>query len=71
MSDENGNNETPKVERLAWNADEIASMLSVPVGTVQNLKRTGQLRAVRVGRFDRYLIEDVRGYLEDLKENRP
>lgn len=53
--------------RLVLTADEVASMLTVPVDTIKNLHRTGQLRGVLIGKHLRWRRSDVLAFVEALK----
>ena len=56
--------ETPSVMGRFLTVAEVARQLRVSNMTVYRLVKSGQLRAVRVGRGYRLLEEDVRKYLE-------
>jgi helix-turn-helix protein len=54
-------------ERLV-DAAAIAEMLSVPVGWVREQTRSGNVPVVRLGRYCRYDPDDVRAWVESLKD---
>lgn len=56
--------ESPPVMGRFLTVAEVARQLRVSNMTVYRLVKSGQLRAVRVGRGYRLLEEDVRKYLE-------
>jgi excisionase family DNA binding protein len=65
MSDRVGSGaESPPVMGRFLTVAEVARQLRVSNMTVYRLVKSGQLRAVRVGRGYRLLEEDVRKYLE-------
>ena len=45
---------------------QVGTLLQVPEDTVENLHRTRQLPAVRVGKHNRWRIEDVRRFVGSL-----
>ena len=48
-------------------AEEVAELLSVPVGWVREHTRAGNLPAVQLGRYWRYDRAEVLAWLESLK----
>jgi excisionase family DNA binding protein len=53
-------------ERLLT-AAEIAEMLSVPVSWVRESTRSGAIPCVQLGRYRRYVLEDVLAWLDECK----
>jgi excisionase family DNA binding protein len=51
------------IESPVWTPAEAAPYLKVSINTVHELCRTGQLRAIRVGRQWRILKADLDAYL--------
>jgi len=47
---------------------DVAQWLDVCVGTVDNLRKDGKLRAIKVGSKVRFIRRDVEGYLESERE---
>jgi excisionase family DNA binding protein len=50
------------------NADEVATLLGVPVGWVRAETRAGRMPHVALGRYRRYRETDLRAWLESLTE---
>ena len=50
-----------------YSAREVGEVLGRSARTVRRLRVDGRLRAVLVGREWRYLLEDVRAYVEGLR----
>ena len=50
-----------------YSAREVGEVLGRSARTVRRLRLDGRLRAVLVGREWRYLLEDVRAYVEGLR----
>lgn len=48
--------------------DEVATILRVSEHTIKNLHRTHQLRAVKIGRHNRWRPNDVIEFVENLKK---
>jgi excisionase family DNA binding protein len=48
---------------------DVAQWLDVSVGTVDNLRRTGKLQAIKVGSKVRFKRRDVESYLESERED--
>ena len=53
--------------RLLLDRDQVASILGVDCSTVDNLHRLRRLRAVRVGRQNRWKPQAVRDFVETLE----
>lgn len=51
---------------LLLSAEQVAELLSVPVGTVRYAHRVGRLRAVRCGRFNRFTRQAVADFVSKL-----
>lgn len=49
---------------LTLTKEEASAALNVPVDTVLNLTRTGQLASIVVGKHKRWLLDDLREYVE-------
>ena len=49
-------------------ADEVAELLSVPVGWVREHTREGHLPAIRLGRYWRYRLERVLEWVEEQEQ---
>jgi excisionase family DNA binding protein len=49
-------------------ADEVATLLSVPVGWVREQTRAGNLPHLQLGRYRRYREADLRAYLESVTQ---
>jgi excisionase family DNA binding protein len=49
-------------------ADEVSTLLSVPVGWVRAETRAGRMPHVPLGRYRRYRESDLRAWLESLTE---
>ena len=49
-------------------ADEVSTLLSVPVGWVRAETRAGRMPHVQLGRYRRYRETDLRAWLESLTE---
>ena len=58
---------TPVLSPLTLTKEEASAALNVPVDTVLNLTRTGQLASIEVGKHKRWLLEDLRVYVEAQK----
>ena len=50
-------------ELLTLTKEQAATALNVPIDTVLNLTRTGQLRSIMVGKHKRWLPGDLRVYI--------
>jgi excisionase family DNA binding protein len=50
-------------ERLLT-AEEVASMLNVPVTWVYRAARTGELPSVRLGRYVRFRLDDILRWID-------
>ncbi len=56
---------------LTLTKEEAAAALNAPVDTLQNLTRTGQLRSVQIGKHKRWLLVDLREYVQNQRTNEP
>lgn len=57
-----------KPEPLVLTVEQVAALLQVSRDTIENLHRTRQLPAVRIGKHNRWRLQDVRGFVDRLKE---
>jgi excisionase family DNA binding protein len=48
-------------------AEEVAELLNVPIGWVREHTRSGAIPCVLLGRYRRYVLEDVLAWVESLK----
>lgn len=51
---------------LVLTAEQVAELLQVSIDTIENLHRTKQLRAVKVGKHNRWRLADVEAFIEAL-----
>ena len=49
---------------LTLDKGQAALALNVPADTLLNLTRTGQVQAVMIGKHKRWLLDDLRAYVE-------
>ena len=56
---------------LTLTKEEAAGALNVPPDTLLNLTRTGQLRSIMVGKHRRWLLDDLREYVENQRSDEP
>ena len=56
---------------LTLTKEEAAAALNVPPDTLLNLTRTGQLRCVAIGKHRRWLLDDLREYVENQRGDEP
>ena len=63
----NGDATHQLLSRLLLNRAQVASVLDVPAETVDYLHRVRKLRAVRVGKFNRWRPRDVQAYVDTLE----
>ena len=56
---------------LTLDRNQAAAALNVPVATLLNLTRTTQLRSVSIGKHRRWLLTDLREFIEDRRKNEP
>ena len=56
----------PNAVHLVLTREQVAERLQVPVDTVENLHRTGQLRGVKVGKHKRWRPTDVETFVQQL-----
>lgn len=54
-------------EQLTLDKEQAAHALNVPTGTLLYLTRTGKIGAVQVGRHKRWLLQDLRAFVESQK----
>ena len=62
---------SPTIEALTLTKEQAAAALNVPPDTLLNLTRTGQLRSIMVGKHKRWLLDDLREYVENQRSNEP
>lgn len=55
-------------EPLVLTVEQVAELLQVSRDTVENLHRTRQLPAVRIGKHNRWRPQDVRRFVENLAD---
>ena len=53
--------------QLVLTRDEVAELLSVKTPTIDNLHESGRLRAVRIGKENRWKPSAVQEYVESLE----
>ena len=58
-----------RLDPLTLDRDQAAGVLNVPSDTLLNLTRTGQLHSIMVGKHKRWLLEDLREYVENQRGN--
>ncbi len=56
---------------LTLTKEQAAAALNVPVDTLLNLTRTGQLRCVQIGKHKRWLMDGLREYVKNQRKNEP
>ena len=56
---------------LTLDKQQAAAALNVPPDTLLNLTRTGQLRSVQIGKHKRWLLDDLREYVENQRSDGP
>ena len=56
---------------LTLTKEEASTALNVPVDTLLNLTRTGQLRCVAIGKHKRWLMDDLKVYVENQRNDEP
>ena len=56
---------------LTLTKEEASAALNVPCDTLLNLTRTGQLRSIMVGKHMRWLLVDLREYVENQRSDEP
>ena len=59
------------IEPLTLDKEQAAAALNVPIDTLLNLTRTGQVQCVQIGKHKRWLLDDLREYVENQRENEP
>ncbi len=68
MSDDattNGNASTNGLPAIVLDVQGVADWLTVPVATVENLHRVGALRAIKIGKHNRWRRQDVEAFVRD------
>ena len=58
-------------EQLTLDKDQAAHALNVPIDTLLNLTRTGQLASIQVGKHRRWLTADLQAYVEAQRVESP
>jgi len=56
---------------LTLTKEEASAALNIPCDTLLNLTRTGQLRCVQIGKHKRWLLVDLREYVENQRSDKP
>ena len=56
---------------LTLDKQQAAAALNVPPDTLLNLTRTGQLRCVQIGKHKRWLMVDLREYVQNQRSGEP
>lgn len=56
---------------LTLTQEEAAAALNVPIDTLLNLSRVGQVRSIMVGKHKRWLIDDLHEYVANQRSNEP
>ncbi len=56
---------------LTLTKEQAAAALNVRVDTVLNLTTTGQLRSVQIGKHKRWLMDDLREYVQNQRSEEP
>ncbi len=56
---------------LTLTKEQAAAALNVRVDTVLHLTTTGQLRSIMVGKHKRWLMDDLREYVENQRSDEP
>ncbi len=56
---------------LTLTKEEASAALNVPVDTLLNLTRTGQLRSVQIGKHRRWLMDDLREFVQNQRTDEP
>ncbi len=59
------------IAQLTLTKEQAAEALNVPPDTLLNLTRTGQLRSIMVGKHKRWLMDDLKDYVQGQREYRP
>ena len=49
---------------LTLTKEQASAALNVPIATLENLTRTGQLASIMVGKHMRWLLDDLKAYVE-------
>lgn len=60
---------TSKPEPVLLTKNEAAEMLRLSPSTIRALERNGHLRAVRIGRSVRFLLDDLRDFAHSMAAN--
>ena len=53
---------------LTLTKGQAAGALNVPVATLENVTRTGQLRSIMVGKHRRWLLDDLREFVKEQRD---
>ena len=53
---------------LVLDAEQAAAALCVPVDTVKNLRRTGQLHSLKVGKHVRFCVDDLQEFVNKARK---
>ncbi len=69
MNDEAPTTITLKLTPLVLTREQVGELLQVSADTVDNLHRTNQLRAFKIGKHLRWWPEHVREFAEQLASN--
>ena len=56
------------IASLTLDKQQAATALNVPPGTLLYLTRIGKIGAVRIGRHKRWLLQDLRAYVDGQKK---
>lgn len=56
---------------LTLTKEEASAALNVPVDTLLNLTRTGQLRSIQVGKHRRWLLADLQEFVQNQRTDEP
>ncbi len=56
---------------LTLTKEQAAAALNVPIDTLLNLTRTGQLWSIQIGKHKRWLMDDLREYVENQRSDEP
>ena len=67
----NGSDANLSATPLTLTKEQAAAALNVPVDTLLNLTRTGQLRSIMVGKHMRWLLVDLHEYVQNQRSDEP
>ena len=59
-----------QADPLVLNRESVAALLDVPLSTIDNLHRIGELQAFRIGKHNRWHVDDVRAFIERARKDR-